>query len=82
MTRQIRGAGGGGGCFLGHTYVATPNGRQRIDELKVGDQVLSFDDQGAIHSATVLKVHEHENEKVVRYRLWGCLLYTSDAADE
>ncbi|HSG61552.1 MAG TPA: hypothetical protein VLA24_08960, partial [Pseudomonadales bacterium] len=72
MTGRIRGAGGGGGgCFLGHTYVATPDGRKRIDELKVGDQVLSFDDQGAIHSATVLKVHEHENEKVVRYRLWG-----------
>ena len=73
MTRIVGsgGGGGGGGCFLGHTYVATPDGRRRIDELKPGDQVLSFDDKGEIHSAKVLKVHEHENEKVVRYRLWG-----------
>ena len=73
MTRIVGagGGGGGGGCFLGHVPVATPDGRRRIDELKPGDQVLSFDDQGAIHAATILKVHEHENEKVTRYKLWG-----------
>jgi len=69
---MIRGAkGGGGGCFLGHTLVRTPSGEQRIDELKPGDQVLSFDDRGAIKAATVLKVHEHEGERVIRYTLWG-----------
>jgi len=73
MTRIVGagGGGGGGGCFLGHTPVATPDGRRRIDELQPGDHVLSFDDQGIIHSAKILKVHEHENEKVVRYKLWG-----------
>lgn len=72
MTRQIVGAGGGGGgCFLGHTLVAVPGGKRRIDELKVGDIVLSFDDTGSLHEAKVLKVHEHENERVLRYRLWG-----------
>jgi hypothetical protein len=62
---------GGGGCFLGHTLVRTPDGTQRIDSLKPGDQVLSFDDRGTIKAATVLKVHEHEGERVVRYTLWG-----------
>ena len=65
------GGGGGGGCFLGHTLVRTPNGQRRIDELQAGDQVLSFDDKGTLHEATILKVHEHPNERVYRYQLWG-----------
>jgi len=64
-------AGGGGGCFLGHTLVRAPGGQRRIDELKPGDLVLSFDDRGGLHEAKVLKVHVHEDEQVVRYRLWG-----------
>ena len=72
MTRIIgAGGGGGGGCFLGHTLVAIPGGKRRIDELQAGDLVLSFDDAGALHEAKVLKVHEHENQRVLRYRLWG-----------
>jgi hypothetical protein len=68
---RIVGAGGGDGCFLGHTLVRVPDGIRRIDELQAGDAVLSFDDQGQLHQATVLKVHKHEGERVVRYRLWG-----------
>jgi predicted phage tail protein len=72
MTRiQGSGGGGGGGCFLGDTLVRVPDGTCRIDELKPGSLVLSFDDQGQLHQATVLKVHEHEGERVVRYRMWG-----------
>ena len=65
------GGGGGGGCFLGHTLVRTPDGLRAIEALQPGDQVLSFDDQGELHQAAVLKVHVHENERVVRHRLWG-----------
>jgi len=72
MTRIVgSGGGGGGGCFLGHTPVSTPSGTRRIDELKEGDHVLSFDDHGTLHTAQVLKVHVHENERVIRYTLWG-----------
>jgi hypothetical protein len=71
MSRIVGAGGGGGGCFLGHTLVRVPDGQQRIDELHPGDLVLSFDDQGGIHSAKVLKVHVHESERVIRYRLWG-----------
>jgi len=65
------GGGGGGGCFLGHTLVRTADGPRAIETLKPGDLVVSFDDAGTLHHAPVLKVHEHENERVVRYRLWG-----------
>ena len=71
MKRIVGAGGGGGGCFLGHTPVSTPSGARRIDELKEGDLVLSFDDQGTLHTAQVLKVHVHENERVIRYTLWG-----------
>lgn len=70
MTIRIAGSGGGG-CFLGHTLVRVPNGQRRIDELQPGDSVLSFDDRGELHEAKVVEVHVHEDEQVVRYRLWG-----------
>jgi hypothetical protein len=65
------GGGGGGGCFTGETLVCVPGGQRRIDEIKEGDQVISFDDKGLTQSAKVLAVHRHENEQVVRYTLWG-----------
>jgi predicted phage tail protein len=65
------GGGGGGGCFLGHTLVQTPDGPRAIETLQPGDLVVSFDDQGQLHHAKVLKVHVHEGERVVRYSLWG-----------
>lgn len=71
MSFEIAGAGGFGGCFLGHTLVRTPNGTQRIDALKTGDSVLSFDDRGFVHEASVLQVHTHENQLVIRFYLWG-----------
>jgi len=73
MTRIVGagGGGGGGGCFLGHTLIATPSGERRIDELQLGDLVWSFDHDGKIHEAAVLKVHEHHNEPVTSYMLWG-----------
>jgi predicted phage tail protein len=72
MTRIVgSGGGGGGGCFLGHTLVAVPSGQRRIDELQPDDLVLSFDHTGEVHEAKILKVHEHEGERVIRYTLWG-----------
>ena len=67
MTRIV----GSGGCFLGHTLVRTPTGEQPIETLQPGDLVVSFDDQGELHHAKILKVHVHDGEPVTRYRLWG-----------
>ena len=69
--RIIGSGGGGGGCFTGDTLVSIPGGQRRIDEIRKGDQVISFDDKGLTHSAKVLAVHKHENEPVDRYTLWG-----------
>ena len=71
QAKYIAGSGGGGGCFTGDTLVSIPGGQVRIDELKEGDEVISFDDKGNTHVAKVLKVHVHENEQVYRYGFWG-----------
>tara|TARA_Y100000004_G_scaffold59541_1_gene66316 strand:- start:475 stop:4215 length:3741 start_codon:yes stop_codon:yes gene_type:complete len=71
MTQAQYIAGSGGGCFTGDTLVSTPDGQVKIAELKVGSEVISFDDKGNTHVAKVLKVHIHENEQVYRYGFWG-----------
>jgi len=69
---EIRGSGGGGGgCFAGETLVSIPGGQCRIDEIKAGQSVLSFDDKGDVYPCEVLKVHKHSDEEVSRYLLWG-----------
>ena len=70
-SKHIAGSGGGGGCFTGDTLVSIPGGTKAIKDIQTGDIVCSFDDKGKIHKGKVLKVHQHENERVVRYRLWG-----------
>lgn len=70
MNRAIRGAGGDG-CFLGHTPIRIPGGTCRLDELKPGDLVLAFDQFGATHESKVLAVHEHPDQQVVRFNIWG-----------
>ena len=70
----IRGAGGGGGgsgCFPAYTLVSVPGGQQRIDSLEPGDIVLSFNDQGTLIPAQVVKLHIHDDQPVNRYHLWG-----------
>lgn len=62
---------GGGGCFTGKTLVLTPSGEKEIQQIVVGDLVVSFDDAGGIFESKVLEVHVHENEKVFEYEIWG-----------
>jgi hypothetical protein len=77
MTYAIRGAGGGGGggggsgCFPGYALVSVPGGQRRIDSLEPGDTVLSFDDNGQILPAKILKLHVHEDQPINRYSFWG-----------
>lgn len=63
--------GAGGGCFLGDTLVYTVDGEKRIDALKEGDYIVSFDDKGKFHKAKILAVHVHEDEEVYRFTYWG-----------
>lgn len=46
-------------CFVGATRVATPRGPRRIDALRVGDTVFSYDtDSGTRVTTTITAVHE------------------------
>lgn len=70
--RAIAGAGGGG-CFRKGTPVQLQHGKTiPIEQLKVGDEILSFDEKGAIHLAKVTKVHFHEDpQPLLRVKYWG-----------
>lgn len=72
MTKKIiRGAGGGGGCFAKGTLIAIPDGFKAIEEIKVGDKVITFDDKGELSAQTVEICHIHENEAIWQYVFWN-----------
>lgn len=74
MTDLIAGnlAGSGGGCFRAGTLVQQEHGKTtKIENLKVGDEVLSFDESGNIHVSKVKVVHFHESpEPLLRVKFW------------
>src|SRR3989338_710693 len=59
----VHNKGGGGGCFLGQTTVKTSFGLKSIADIKVGDEVVSFDENGSLVSSSVTDVY-----RVVRDR--------------
>lgn len=65
-------AGSGGGCFRSGTLIQQSNGNTtKIEELKVGDKVLSFDEFGILHESEVTEVHYHTNpEPLTRVKFW------------
>ena len=68
----IQGAGGGGstGCFTGDTLVSVPGGAKRLKILLLAT-LFAVLTTGLVHNAEVLKVHEHPDNRVVRYTFWG-----------
>jgi len=67
----IRGAGGGGGCFAAGTLIAIPSGYKAIEEIKAGDEVITFDDKGDLSAQVVELCHLHENESIWQYDFWN-----------
>lgn len=65
-------AGAGGGCFRKGARVQLEGGKTvPIEELKVGDEILSFDERGEICKSVVTQTHYHEgNEPILRVRFW------------
>lgn len=63
--------GEGGGCFAAGTKISTPNGSVDIENVKVGDEVLSFDDTGEISTNKVTKVFVHEHNEIYSFKFWG-----------
>ena len=70
--RQVAGAGGGG-CFRAGTPVQLEHGKTiPIEQLRVGSEILAFDEKGELHLAKVTKVHYHADpQPVLRVKYWG-----------
>lgn len=69
--KMIAGAGGGG-CFRAGTQVQLEHGKTKaIEELKEGDEILAFDENGQIHLAKVTKLHYHADpQPILRVKFW------------
>nr|CDJ81035.1 Ground region and Peptidase C46 domain containing protein [Haemonchus contortus] len=60
------GGGGGGGCFSTDTWVTTPDGKKRMDQLKVGDFILTANQTAAYFTPVTLWIHR-EPEVVTKF---------------
>ncbi|KAI1732127.1 hint module domain-containing protein [Ditylenchus destructor] len=71
------GGGGGAGvgvfgalqCFSGDMLVKTPTGDKRIDNLQIGDMVLSVEQSLVAYSPIVMFLHKKPNEKALYLRV-------------
>jgi hypothetical protein len=52
---------GDGGCFLSGTLVKSRNGFSKIEDIKVGDEVTSFED-GKITQSKVSRIYERQRD--------------------
>lgn len=71
LGKNIAGSGGSG-CFKAGTLIQLQHGKATpIENLKVGDEVLSFDESGNIHVSTVTETHFHKSpEPLLRVNFW------------
>lgn len=71
--RNLTVGGAGGGCFRRGTPVQLEHGKTiAIENLKVGDEILAFDEQGTIHKAKVTQVHHHTDpQPILSVKYWG-----------
>jgi hypothetical protein len=65
-------------CFLKDTKISIPKGFKNIQDIKIGDEVVCFDDKGNLHTSTVESINTHENQDVYKYNVWnGGALYAT-----
>ena len=64
-------SGGKGGCFAAGTLIEIPGGTKPIEQVKVGDIVISFDHYGKISENKVTQVFEHEDDELVEISFWN-----------
>lgn len=54
------------GCFVSGTFIHTPDGLIAVDDLEVGDKVLTMNtNRMALVESEVLKIHEHQDHEVL-----------------
>lgn len=64
--------GAGGGCFRKGARVQLQHGKTvAIEDVREGDEVLSFNEHGDLEVARVTKVHFHDDpQPILRVRFW------------
>lgn len=62
---------GSKGCFAGWALVETPHGRVAIKDIKVGQEVVCFDEAGRLTTGVVTKRIEHPSDELFRLMYWG-----------
>ena len=58
-------------CFLKGTKISTPQGNKSIENIKIGDEVVCFNDKGNLHTSVVESINSHENQDVYKYSVWN-----------
>ena len=51
--------GGKGGCFPAGTKINTPTGYTNIEDIRIGDEVTSYDSDGYTHTNKVTQKFNH-----------------------
>lgn len=74
----VHNKGGGGGCLVPGTPVATPRGAAPIESLRPGDNVLAFTDENRIVTATVRRTYALEAERSLRITIAGRTIGITD----
>ena len=71
LVKKLKNRYGRKGCFGKGTLVSTPEGEVFIEDLRVGDSVLVFDDKNNYHKGRITEFIEHEDIEVYEYSFWG-----------
>ncbi|HAH54545.1 MAG TPA: hypothetical protein DCM02_04480 [Flavobacterium sp.] len=58
-------------CFLKNTKISIPSGYKNIQDIKIGDEVICFDDKGNLHTSIVESINSHQNQDVFKYSVWN-----------
>lgn len=76
MTNKII-YGHGGGCFRKGTKVLKDKGIEvNIEDINLGDEVLSFDQYGNVHVSIVEQTHLHiEPQPILEVKFWNGVVY-------
>lgn len=56
-------------CFTKKTKINTPKGKISIAELKIGDEVLAFDENQNIKISTITSINDHDKEPQPIYKV-------------
>lgn len=63
--------GSGGGCFAPGTSILTPDGNINIEDISVGDIIISFNEIGKLVNGTVQEIHKHPSDKTILVEFWN-----------